>query len=245
MKGSEHPRCAVVTGASGGLGVEICRELLDREVRVLALTARSESSQELREKLREYASQLETYAVDFRELDAIEPLVNVVEVFSGGALNLLINNAGVGYHCRIGEIKPEELNETFLVNVMAPILLTSRLLSYLQTAPNGHVINVTSILVDTVMPFTATYTASKRAIEGFFQVLRRECGVRVTSIEPGAIDTPFLKNTTDPPVREHFLGRNIKRLDPKEVARWIVRASETEGGVMPGRIQLLPSDQVL
>lgn len=161
-----------------------------------------------------------------------------------GRLDVLVNNAGVGFHCRADRVIAAELSETFYVNAFAPILLISRLLPSIRTA-QGHIINVTSRLVDANMAFTSVYTASKRALAGFADVVRLETGMRVTSVEPGAMETEFLRQTSDGPVVEFFAKRNLERLDVTRVADLIVEVIESPLNMLIERIQVIPTGQVL
>jgi short-subunit dehydrogenase len=165
-----------------------------------------------------------------------------------GRVDVLINNAGVGYHCPIDSVIPEEAVEVMNVNALAPIILTSSLLPALYNAPRPKVINISSILGVKPLPLTATYTASKHALNGYSQVLRLETaerGLSVTIIEPGAIDTPFLDKTHDPVAVERMGRRNLTKLSPHEVCRWVLTVIESPPYTCPEVIRVAPMGQAI
>jgi len=236
----------LVTGATGGVGLEICRVLLEAGCRVLASASNEHSLEQLRLKFVGASDgYFDTFAADFRSTESVEILSKYCAGTLHGRLDVLVNSAGVGYHCRADSIVPQELVETFYVNAIAPMLLISRLVPLIRNSKCGRVINISSTLGTLGIPLTSTYTASKHALEGFSRVLRLELGMRVTSVQPGAVETSFLERTHDPFAAKAFKERELKRLDPKEVARWVKEVVFTECAVVPEIIRLVPDEQVV
>ncbi len=236
----------LVTGATGGVGREVCRSLLEARCHLIASASNEHSLAQLRKALNGACDdRFTTFASDFRSIDEIEALAKFCNDVFHGHLDVLINSAGVGYHCRADCIVPQELVNTFQINTIAPMLLTSQVVPLLKSSPFGRVINISSILGTLGIPFTSTYTASKHALEGFSRVLRLELGLRVTSIQPGAIDTSFIENTYDPPVAKVFKERELQRIEPKEIARWVKEVVFTPSAVLPEVIRLVPTEQVV
>jgi len=239
----------VVTGATGGIGMEISRYLYAAGGN-LVLTSRNASKlKKLAESLqRSSGGTVQYMAADFMNTSQVESFVHRVAGLFGGSLDVLINNAGIGYHGLAEKTDIEELKEVFSVNVFAPIILSSRLLPHLQKSGAGHVINVSSILGSRSMPRTSVYTASKHALSGYSKVLRKEAakhGIRVTVLEPGAIATPFIDRTRDPEAKEHFSKRRLIKLQPGVIAEWIVKIIESDSTVCPEVIQIMPQDQII
>lgn len=243
---SDEQLKVLVTGATGGIGLEVCQTLLEAGCRVIASGTTERSLTRLRQVLGgSYGDRLATCPSDFRSTTEIEALAQYCIDEFCGCLDVLVNAAGVGYHCRADHIVAQELVETFYVNAIAPMLLISHLAPVLEVSPFGRVINISSILGTIGMPLTSTYTASKHALEGFSRVLRLELGLRVTSVQPGAVDTTFLERTYDPPAAEAFKGRKLQRLSPKEVARWVKMIVFTECAVVPEVVRIVPTEQVV
>jgi hypothetical protein len=186
---------AMVTGASAGIGAEFARALAG-EGFSLVLTARRE------ERLRALAGELEkrfgisvrVVAVDLAEPDGAERLASAVGDLEIG---LLVNNAGVGYAGRLDKQDTERLRSLVAVNCMAPLVLTSRLLSGdrgMVARGRGAVIFTGSAAGRQPMPLHATYAATK-AFDLFLgealYVELRDTNIDVLVLEPGPVATEF------------------------------------------------------
>jgi NAD(P)-dependent dehydrogenase (short-subunit alcohol dehydrogenase family) len=113
---------------------------------------------------------------------------------SPGALDGLVNNAGIGVGGPLELIAPEDLRRQFDVNVLGQVAVTQALLPALRRRARGRVVFVSSIGGRIAMAFTAPYAASKHALEAIGNALRVELhssGVRVALIEPGSVATPI------------------------------------------------------
>lgn len=240
----------ILTGATGGLGSEISKSLVDFGVNLLLVSKDAKKLQKLQElllKRREIAF-VKFIPVDFNNLGKVEESVDdIVKIFEG-KIDVLINNAGIGYHSKITSIDLDELKEVFAVNTLSPIILTSKLFKNIAKSDFGHIINISSILGSRAMDRTATYTASKHALSGFAKVLRIEGAkhkIRVTTIEPGAIETSFIERTHDAETKKHFSKRKLIKIEPKIIADWVLKAIETDTSVCPEIIQIMPQNQVV
>ncbi|HED36795.1 MAG TPA: SDR family oxidoreductase [Ignavibacteria bacterium] len=240
----------ILTGATGGLGSEISKLLVDSGVNLLLVSKDAKKLQKLQElllKMRKGAF-VKFIAVDFNNPEKVEESVDdIVKIFEE-KIDVLINNAGIGYHSKITSIGLDELKEVFAVNTLSPIILTSKLFKNIAKSDFGHIINISSILGSRAMDRTATYTASKHALNGFAKVLRIEGAkhkIHVTTIEPGAIETSFIERTHDTETKKHFSKRKLIKIEPKIIADWVLKVIETDTSVCPEIIQIMPQDQVV
>lgn len=231
-------KTVVVTGASRGLGLELCHRFQKLGYRVIAVVRNIPNPNSA------CFEQLSFVRADLSNILEVEILAKEVMEICNGHLDILVNNAGIGYHCRVQKVIATELSETFYVNTLSPIILISRLLPILQSA-DGHIVNVTSKLVSSNMAYTSVYTASKRALAGFSDVVRLETGIRITSVETGAMETDFLERTNDEPVKEFFSKRTLSRLDVASVAELIISAIGVPANTLVERIQVVPVSQVV
>ncbi len=186
-------RLVIVTGASRGLGLAICQQLLQANYNVLAL-ART-LSDELADLQQQYAA-LHFIAADLSELDNIQQLCNHI-VKQHGRPYALINNAAVGYDGVLATMHNSEINSLLNLNVQAPILLSKYLLRPMLLNQQGRIINISSIIARTGFNGLSVYAASKAALEGFSKSLAREvgkAGITVNCVAPGYMQTDMTQS---------------------------------------------------
>lgn len=178
-------RYALVTGASSGIGYALSRELLSRGIAVIAVARRVELMKELEKK----GAMIVKCDVTLPE--SVDQLKTLVSEKTGGCLDILFNNAGIGCSCSIMDTKDSDVEYCFDVNVFAPIRLTRELLPLLQKARG--VVGFTGSTGGLVpFPFTGVYGASKAALHHYVKVLRLELelvDVRVLEVVTGMVKT--------------------------------------------------------
>ena len=228
-------RFVLVTGASGGLGEVISRRLNEEGYSVIALVRKAPS------KTPTYWSNV--LEADFLDLESVEKATTEVCSIAPLGLHALVNCAGLAYHSGVRELIGDEVYKTFMVNSVSPIMMVGRLIPYLKKR-NGILVMVTSRLVSGNLPFTSSYSASKKAIDSFACSVRIETGLRVLCVEPGAIETEFLSRTHNKQAVSHFCNRQITRLRPERVAKMIVNAIQADPTELVERIQIVPSEQI-
>jgi short-subunit dehydrogenase len=240
----------VLTGATGGVGSSISKLLVDSGMNLLLVSRDEKRLKKLQAELlkRKSSSFVKFIAVDFNNPKNVENIVDDINTIFKGKIDILINNAGIGYHSEITSINLNELEEVFAVNTLSPIILTSKLFKNITKSDFGHIINISSILGSRAMEMTSTYTASKHALSGFSKVLRIEGAkhkIRVTTIEPGAIETDFIKRTHDVKTKKHFSKRKLIKINPQDIADWVLKVIETDNSVCPEILQIMPQDQIV
>lgn len=115
------------------------------------------------------------------------------QIAARGSLDGLVNNAGVAVSAPVEAVEPKDFEWQLAVNVLGPHRVTRALLPSLIDA-SGRIVNVGSIAGRVGMPFMGPYVASKHALEGWSDVLRRELAtfdVKVSIIQPGSVKTPI------------------------------------------------------
>lgn len=191
MPGYEN---VLVTGASRGLGAALGRELLARGHRVV-LTARNEVelAQAVDSLRAEHGDRVNWIAADLSSPAATLALVAQVEQ-RFGALDGLINNAGIGAWKPLVEWTPQEVIACVNVNLLAPMLLAQAVLPGMLARRRGMIVNIASDLARRPLANMAPYVASKFGLLGFSGSLLREAkthGIKVSAVLPGIIDTAF------------------------------------------------------
>jgi NAD(P)-dependent dehydrogenase (short-subunit alcohol dehydrogenase family) len=187
------PATWFVTGTSRGLGLELVKQLLDRGDNV---TATTRSVERLIEALGDAnTSRLLPLAVDLTDEMAVADAVHATKECFGG-LDVVVNNAGYGFLGAVEEITDAEVREMFDVQIFAVWNVLRAVLPDFRTAKTGHIVNVSSILGLTTFPGWGLYSAGKFALEGLTGSLAQEVaefGINVNLVEPGYMQTDFLK----------------------------------------------------
>ncbi len=202
-------RC-VVTGASSGIGEAVALALAGRGL-PLVVTGRDPS------RLDAVAARTGGTAVvaDLRTAEGVDR----VRAVADGPVRLLVHAAGLGAAGPVVGVSRAAVADLAAVNLVAPMQLTAALLPGLR-AGRGAVAFVASIAAVGVAE-EAVYSATKAGLRGFANALRVETGLTVTTVLPGAVDTPFFDRRGTP------YGRRFPRpVSPERVARALVLGVE-------------------
>jgi short-subunit dehydrogenase len=205
---------ALVTGASGGIGAAIVREIVGRGGQALITGRDARALHDLARSLDADGNCLAVHVADIAKECDRSGLVEAATTWRGG-VNVLVNNAGVASFGAFAKMRPEDLEQSFVVNVLAPMQLCRALLPHLQRQSVAHIVNIGSVFGAIGYPGHAAYSATKFALRGFSEALRRELGdgaLRIHYLAPRATRTSFncaaveelnaqLAVSTDPPER--------------------------------------------
>jgi short-subunit dehydrogenase len=208
----------VLTGASGGIGLAIATALCASGAQVLAVARHREPLVPLLER---YPDNLCWIRADLTLLsDRGEVLIRAQSV---GGINLLINAAGVNHFAMLEQLDDSEINSMLAVNISAPICLTKLMLPLLKQADSAMVVNVGSTYGSIGYPGYASYCATKFALRGFSEALRRELAdtrVSVLYVAPRATRTGM--NSPAAQALNDALKANVD--DPQTVAAAVIHA---------------------
>jgi dehydrogenase/reductase SDR family protein 7 len=134
---------------------------------------------------------------DIRDTKIHESMVKkVIEHFR--RIDILVNNVGRTQRAKFTEISPEEDAEIFGINVFGQISLSRHVMKVFEEQGSGHFVITSSVAGKFGAPFSASYTASKHALQGYFETVRCEGwskGIRVTTICPGPVMTPLIERS--------------------------------------------------
>jgi uncharacterized protein len=185
----------LLTGASAGIGRELAN-LLGMRARTLVLVARRrERLEQLARELRSRNPRLlvQVEACDLSDPSAIDAMLERVEA-QVGPVDVLVNDAGVGDQALYEQASWPRIRHIVDVNVVAPALLTHRLLGGMVARRRGGILNINSGAGVSIVPGAAAYTGSKHFMSGWTEALRAEVadvGVVVTQVCPGPVETEF------------------------------------------------------
>ncbi len=180
-------RCAIVTGASGGIGVFVARALA-REGMDIALAARSEAALEtVAEEIRGMGRRALAIPADVARPADRERLVECT-LAEFGRIDVLVNNAGIETYCPFAELPAEQITRTIEVNLTAAVVLSRLVLPRMLAAGSGHIVNMSSTAGKHGPAYGAAYGVSKAGLISLAESIRGEFhgrGVSASAICPG------------------------------------------------------------
>jgi NADP-dependent 3-hydroxy acid dehydrogenase YdfG len=194
-------KTAIITGASSGIGAATAI-LLNQNGYQVVLAARR------MDKLEKVAAQLnEHHLLVATDVAIVADVKNLIEaaIEKFGKIDILINNAGLGYIAPLKDGKLEDWHRMFDVNVNGLLSCIHTALPYLLKQ-KGTIINIASVAAHEVFPNTVVYCATKHAVNAITIGIRKEFRdqVKVCNISPGAVQTEFLEQSED--------NENIKQM---------------------------------
>jgi len=187
----------VITGASTGIGWATAKLLLDRGFRVFGSVRKQADADRLRA---EFGANFVPLLFDVTDEAAVLAAAREVRVALGGeTLAGLVNNAGIAVAGPVLELAADEFRRQMEVNVIGPIIATQAFGPLLGADPSlkgkpGRIVMISSVAGKNGNPLLSAYSASKHAIEGLSESLRREMmlfGIDVIIVAPGAVKTPI------------------------------------------------------
>ncbi|MCG6964005.1 MAG: SDR family NAD(P)-dependent oxidoreductase [Acidobacteria bacterium] len=221
---------ALVTGASSGIGREVALSLGRRHCRVALVARRREALEEVAEGVADAGGEPLVAPADVADEGALaESVGRTVEAFGG--LRLVVANAGLGRYALVEAQAPQMAEQLIRVNYLGTVATVRHALPHLLAATPSHAVAVASSAGLISHRMSSAYSASKAAVIQYLAGLRLEVldrGVGVTWVCPGPVDTPYFDQSNLDPDRDLPLlaRRLVRRLQPDEVARALVRAVE-------------------
>ncbi|MBA4210573.1 MAG: oxidoreductase, partial [Parvibaculum sp.] len=188
-------KSVVVTGVSTGIGNAAARVLAKKGFRVFGSVRKEADAAALKKDLGESFVPLVFDVTD--EAGVARAAAEVRAALGGEKLAGLVNNAGIAVSGPLIDLDPDEFRKQMEVNVTGPFLVTQAFAPLLGTdralkGEPGRIVNISSVAGIRAMPFLGPYAASKFALEGFSEALRRELmmfGIDVVVIGPGPVKT--------------------------------------------------------
>jgi len=244
---TENKRTVLITGGTDGLGRAAALLLARRGYFVFAAGRSAEKRAELDRLARE-----EQIGIHTLEMDVCDDLsVQVAVEFTlekGGGIDVLINNAGVGYMAVVEELRLDDLRRQFETNLFGVLRVTQAVLPHMRERRRGRILMMSSVAGLVSPPTYGAYSGSKHALEGLSNALRLEMfpfGVDVVLIEPGYITTnfqqtakelaqPYVEAAKNSPYAKIYAGawegankgRGSSKTTPEDCAQVILEAVE-------------------
>ncbi|MBT30907.1 MAG: short chain dehydrogenase [Thalassobius sp.] len=230
-----------ITGASSGIGEALVKDMAKRGAKIVLSARREEALIKVRDEsgLNEENSLI--LPLDL-EHDESLPTTAAKVIDKFGRLDVLINNGGVSQRSKFLDTKPEVFRKIMEINFMGTVALTRAALPYLVKQPESQIVAVSSVVGKYGTPVRTVYSASKHAVNGFFDALRAELwqqNVKVLIVCPGYIKTNISFNalTADGSPQQKMDKGQSKGLSPENCAAQIISA------IRQGKREIYPADK--
>lgn len=212
----------LITGASRGIGKAAAFAFAKAGVSSVLLGRSLDQLQATAEEVRALGAEAIAISLDLSEVDQIKPrLAKVLEQV--GDIDLLINNAGMGYTGSLLDTSLSDWQRVIDLNLTSPLQCIQAVLPQMRSRKRGTIINVISVAGRQTFPDWGAYCASKFGLMGMTKTLAQEersYGIRVVALCPGAVNTPLWDTDT---VQADF--DRSQMLTPEDVADAIVHAA--------------------
>jgi NADP-dependent 3-hydroxy acid dehydrogenase YdfG len=227
-------KVAIVTGAGRGIGKAVAVSLAKAGCRVVLAARTREQIEAVQKEILSQGGDALAIPTDLTVDEGIQRLVEESQA-KWGAADILINNAGWGKRASVVTASLTDWDQTFRLNLRAPMVLAKALLPNMMAKREGAVINIGSVSGKTGEANGAAYSASKFGLIGFTQSLYeevREHGIKVAVILPGFVDTPLI-----PPNRQ--LDRS-KMIQADDIAQTVLFVLTSPASCCPVEITVRP-----
>jgi short-subunit dehydrogenase len=234
-------KTVLITGASSGIGMGFALRVAKDGGTVLLAARREDKLKVVKAKVEELGGKAEIFPTDVTDLKQVKELF--IKATEGGrTIDLVFNNAGIGFVGNIYDLPAEEIVSVLDVNVRGMILVAKYASEVMTRQNSGHIIFCSSLAGLITMPQWSVYVASKWAITGFADSIRPELkkfNIKITTLHPGAVLTEFF----DPKKADIDISKMGKALTIEDVAEYLYAASFTNRRriVIPGSSQMFSS----
>jgi len=239
---------AIVTGASSGIGAATARMLADEGASVALAARREERLQTLRDEIEADGGTALVVPTDVTDRAQVQHLADAT-VDRFGRIDILINNAGIMPLSLMKNLHEEEWEQMVDVNVKGVLHAIGAALPVMQAHGGGHIVNISSVAGRRLFPGGAVYCGTKHFVRALSEGMRNELapdhGIRVTSIEPGAVATELPQTITDDDIlaqmQEGF--GDLEMMESEDIAEAIRYALTAPERVDVEELLVMPTDQ--
>jgi len=171
------------------------------------------------------------FVCDVRDYNQVKSLFAEV-----GAVDILINNAGVGIFASVESMSVEDFRTVLETNVLGVFYCCHEAIPLMKQRGGGYIINISSLAGTNAHPKMAAYNASKLGLNGFSEALMQEVrhdGIKVSYIMPGSVNTEFGGDETS--------DQNSWQLQPSDIAEVVMDLLAHQNRALPSRIEIRPS----
>jgi short-subunit dehydrogenase len=229
---------ALITGASSGIGKATALAFAQAGIHVALISRSSDPLEAVATHARQAGVEASAYPFDLCQIEQIpEQIDKIATTF--GPINILVNNAGMGYTAPLTDTSLSDWQRIIDLNLTSVFECTKAILPGMRSSGGGSIINVVSIAGQQVFPNWGAYCVSKfglMALSKAFATEERSHGIRVCAICPGAVNTPIWDTET---VQADF--DRSAMLTPEIVAQSILQAVQLPQQAVIEELTLMPN----
>ncbi|MBW9055480.1 SDR family oxidoreductase [Rhizobium mesosinicum] len=241
-------KIALVTGASSGIGAATALKLAANGARVGLAARRADRLEELVSRIEKAGGQGIALEMDVVDAASVEAGVSrLVQAFGG--VDILFNNAGLMPLSDIEALKVDEWQRMVDVNIKGVLNTTAAVLPHMIRQKSGHIVNTSSIAGRKVFAGLTVYCATKHAVTALSDGMRMELGkkhnIRVTCVQPGAVETELYDQISDPAARQQMeeLKTQMEFLKAEDIAETVLFAVKSPRHVDIAEVFVMPTQQ--
>lgn len=230
-------KTAVVTGAGRGIGKAIALSLAQRGMNLVVASRTSGELEAVCAEIRDGGGEALPVRCDVASETDVTHLVDSA-MRRYGTIDVLVNNAGVGFFSAVKDLRPADFDTMWSVNMRGAFLCSKAVLPHMIASSSGDIVNIASLAGRNAFVNGAGYAATKWALIGFSRCLMlevRKHNIRVVTICPGSVDTSFAG-----PSGEVKSGRDIPLA--ADIAQVVVDALAMPRNVMVSEIDIRPTN---
>jgi NADP-dependent 3-hydroxy acid dehydrogenase YdfG len=237
----------VITGASSGIGYSTAKALAKKGAKIVAGARRLDRLETLKKEIIDDDGEIIICETDVTKKSDCDNLVKQA-IDKHGTVDVLINNAGLMPLSFVKSLKIDEWDRMIDVNIKGVLYCTAAVIPTMVEKKSGHIVNISSVAGRVVFPAGSVYCATKHAVTAFSEGLRQELSVRknirITSIEPGVVQTE-LTNTITEKALEAFVEKHkeMEGLKAEDISNAIIFAIDAPNHVNVNEILVRPTAQ--
>lgn len=228
-------KVAVITGGTKGIGRAIAETLLKNGAKVFICARDKGDIKGAIESLSEFG-QVDGEICDVRSENQVKMMLDeCMRIF--GKVDILINNAGVGFIGKtIEELSPDDFRQTLETNLFGVFYTCHYAIPHIKKSGGGYILNISSLAGQNAHPKMAAYNASKFGLNGFTEALMQEVrqdNIKVSYISPGSVNTEFGGDTVS--------DEKSWQLQPADIAQTVLNLLQMDERALPSKVELRPS----
>ena len=229
------------------LDIQLLKHLQKKGAKIVAGARRLDKLETLKKEITDDGGEIIICETDVTKKSDCDNLVKQA-IDKYGTVDVLINNAGLMPLSFVKSLKTDEWDRMIDVNIKGVLYCTAAVIPTMLEKKSGHIVNISSVAGRVVFPAGSVYCATKHAVTAFSEGLRQELSVRknirITSIEPGVVQTE-LTNTITEKALEAFVEKHkeMEGLKAEDISNAIIFAIDAPNHVNVNEILVRPTAQ--